>query len=230
VDLVKIARRVASSHKRVSLDTILDAVQKTCPADLRPDIGKFVGSGMFGETYEVDGGDKVLKVAVARNEAEANSHLDNIRALADLNADVFVGVHDYGILCDVEVPKTTKYVNKAGVAYFYVMDKLVPVPKDEAKIAARTMDDLAQMEKAGMEHERAGKKKRYLTFKTKYHLKEGDFEEGGSNPVAKAFDLYDRMKAAGVGHKDIHGDNIMQDADGNYKLIDLEAARLLGKS
>ena len=227
MDLVKIARRVASSHKRVSLDTILDAVQKTCPADLRPDIGKFVGSGMFGETYEVDGGDKVLKVAVAKTEAEASAHLDNIRSLADVDTDVFVGVHDYGILCDVEVPKTTKYVNKAGVAYFYVMDKLIPVPKDEAKIAARTMDDLAQMEKAGSDD---AKRKQYLRSRTKQHLRDGDFEEGGSNPVAKAMDLYGRMKAAGVGHKDMHGDNIMQDADGRYKLIDLEAARLLGKS
>ena len=229
MNLRKIATRVANSHKRVSLEEILDSVQKSCPIGLRSDVGKFLGSGMFGETYEIDGGDKVLKIAIAKTDAEANAFLDHVRKVAQLDSDVFVKAYDFGILCDVEVPKTTKYVNKTGVAYFYIMDRLFPLQSEEAKIAARTMDDLIQIEKSGMEHERAGKKARYLKFKTKYHVKEGNIEEGGSNPVAKAFDLHDRMKAAGVSHKDIHGDNIMQDADGSYKLVDLEAAKLLSK-
>ena len=153
-----------------------------------------------------------------------------MREVSELDSDVFVKAYDYGILCDIELPETTKYRNKSGVAYFYIMDRLKPLQGDEAKIAARTMEDLGQMAKSGMQHEREGKRKRYLQFKTKYHLKEGDFEEDGPNPVAKAFDLFDRMIAAGVRHEDIHGDNIMQDTDGQYKLIDLEAAKLLGKS
>lgn len=230
VDLLRIAARVATAHRRVALEEILDSVQKSCPAELRSDVGKFLGSGKFGETYEVDGGDKVLKIAIARTAAEADSVLDHVRRVSRLDSDVFVKAHDFGVLCGVEVPRGTKYVNKAGVAYFYVMDRLAPLPAGEAQIAARTLEDLAQIEKSGIAGERAERRRRYLSFKTKQYARSGDIDEGGPDPVAKAFDLFERMTASGVGHGDVHGDNIMQDSEGRYKLIDLEAAKLLGKS
>ena len=229
MDLLKIARRVASSHKRVSLDSILDVVKQQCPENLRNDIGKFLGRGSFGEVYEIDGGDKVIKIAVAGSgsfstpESEANRYLDKIKALSELNTDVFVGVYDYGILCNVDPP----YPNRKGVAYYYVMDKLIKVPDVEAKIAAKTLEDLFDIGNQGIGEERENNINRYLTFKEKVNKNKGDIDEDGPNPIAKAYDLYKRMRASRVRHEDIHKDNIMQDADGKYKLIDLEASKIL---
>jgi hypothetical protein len=43
VNFLRITARIAFSHKRVSLETIMEEVQKNCPADLG-DVGKFLGS------------------------------------------------------------------------------------------------------------------------------------------------------------------------------------------
>lgn len=224
MDLVRIARRLASAHRRVSLETILDEVRQNCPAGIAEGVGKFLGAGYYGEAYEVNGGDRVLKVSVAKDEAAANATLDKIRAIDALGSDAFVKVWDYGILCDVDLPGS-RYMVKSGTAYFYVMERLFPLSADEKKVATRTLADLEEMSKLpGYERER----KKYMFAKGRLYRRDGDMEEGGPDPLSKAADLFDRMRAAGAGHRDMHRENIMQNADGQYKMIDLEQAKLLG--
>lgn len=221
--LVRIAARVAASFSRVSLQTILDAVKEGCPSSLREDVGKFLGSGLYGEAYEVDGGDKVLKVSVSKSEAEAKSFLNKLRDLQALPSDVFCEVFDYGTLCDVHLPGT-KYMVKDGTAYFYVMERLVPIPPSEVKIAVRTIHDLKEM---SSKPDYAAARKKYAFVKRREYVKDGDIEPGSRDPLAGGMDMFDRMTAAGVDHRDIHGGNLMVNSDGRYKLVDLESALIL---
>jgi hypothetical protein len=117
VDLIKlhrIATRVA--RRRVSLETILDEVKKNCPTEIVQDIGKFLGKGGYGEAYEVDGGDKVLKIGVAETDAKAEELFQKQEKIKALDSDVFVTVYDFGILCEVDMPQS-KYMIKSGTAY-----------------------------------------------------------------------------------------------------------------
>jgi len=222
VNLIRIARAVSSS-RRTSVETILDEVQKNCPAGVRADVGKFLGAGYYGEAYEVDGGDRVLKISIAKNEAEAKSILDRVRAIDSLGSDAFVKVYDYGILCDINLPGS-RYMTKSGTAYFYIMEKLLPLSSDEKKIAVRTLMDLDDM---SVKPDYSRERKKYMFSKGRQYRRDGDIGETGSDPLLKSADLFDRMRASGAGHRDKHGDNIMQSLDGQYKMIDLEQAKLL---
>jgi hypothetical protein len=73
----------------------------------------------------------------------------------------------------------------------------------------------------------AQERKKYIFGKSRQYKRDGDIEEGGVDPLAKAVDLFDRMLATNVGHRDMHKNNIMQDSQGRYKLIDLEQASLM---
>lgn len=210
---------MARVHKRVSLETILKEIKQTCPAELHEDIGKFIGSGLYGETYEVDGGAKILKVSIAKTEEAAEQFLDKLKAIQSMDSSVFAEVFDFGILCPIQVPETSKYMVKTGTAYFYVMERLKPINPSEAKIAVRTIHDLREMNVAD--------RKKYFFVKAREYKREGDIEEGGPNPLQKGADLFNRMEAAKVSHRDIHPGNIMQNQDGVYKLVDLESAQLL---
>jgi serine/threonine protein kinase len=223
MDFSRIAYRVANVHKRVSLESILETVQKNCPSKLREDIGKLIGTGYYGEAYEVDGGDKVLKVAIGKSDSEAKSFLDKLRDIQSLDSGVFCEVYDFGLLCDVSLPDS-KYMVKEGTAYFYIMEKLVPIPPNEVKIASRTVNDLEDLaRKPNYEQER----KKYMFSKAREYKRDGDIEDGGVDHLKKGADLFDRMRKAGVGHRDMHTKNILQNADGEYKLIDLESAKIL---
>ncbi len=222
MNVSRVASRIAF-FRRLSLDSILEKIQETCPSSLKENIGKFLGSGYYGETYEVDGGDKVLKVAIAKTEADANAFMAKLEALQAKNSDVFCAVFDHGILCDLSIPDS-KYMVKEGMAYYYVMEKLKPIPANEAKIASQVINDLEDLaRKPNYEHER----KKYMFSKSRQYKRDGDIEEGGPDPLKKAADLFDRMRAGGLSHRDMHSKNIMQNSDGIYKLIDLESAKLV---
>ena len=66
MDLLRIAARVASPHRRVSLESIMETVQKNCPTELRTDVGKFLGSGYYGEAYNADGTYKLIDLESAK--------------------------------------------------------------------------------------------------------------------------------------------------------------------
>ncbi len=206
----------------MSLETILDEVRQNCPTDVLEGIGKFLGAGYYGETYEVDGGDKVMKVSVAKTEADANKTLDKVREIDALGSDAFVKVFDYGVLCEIDIPDS-KYMIKSGVAYFYVMERLFPLSADEKKVATRTLNDLESLaNKPDFERER----KKYMFSKGRQYKRDGDDESA----LVAAADLFDRMRAVGAGHRDMHKENVMKNAEGRFKMIDLEQAKLLGSS
>lgn len=191
--------------------------------ELRVDLGRFLASGYYGETYEVDGGTKVLKIGIMKAEIDTENLFKKLDEIKNLDSDAFVQVFDYGVLCDVDLPQS-KYIIKSGIAYYYMMEKLLPIPAAELKIATRTVNDLEDLErKPGFEQAL----KKYIWSKGREYKRDGEIEEGGSNPLEKAIDLFKRLRAAGARHHDMHKENIMQDPDGNYKLIDLESAKLL---
>ena len=224
MDLVRIAHRIIhSSSRKISLETILNEIHDNCPSKIKDNVGKFLGAGHYGEAYEIDGGDRVLKISIAKSEIEADKILDKVRSIDNLNSDAFVKVYDYGILCDVDVPND-RYMVKSGIAYFYIMERLLPLSTDEKKVAARTLSDLSDMTKLPNYEQNL---KKYLFSKGRQYKRDGDIEEGKPDSLSQAVDLFNRMRSAGAGHRDAHGQNIMQNTDGQYKMIDLEQAELL---
>lgn len=192
---------------------------------MKADIGKFLGAGAYGEAYEVDGGDKVLKISVAKSEAEAEALLSKLDKIGQLNSEVFPKLFDSGILCDVQIPGSKWMVNE-GTAYFYVMEKLVPLTKSEAKIVSRTVNDLETIERLPAAQQ-AQERKKYMFSKARQYKRDGDIEEGDGNPLEGGAELFDKLRASGMSHSDMHSQNIMKNAQGQYKLIDLESAKFL---
>ena len=200
--------------------TILAHVRSECPEMLSPDVGQLLGSGHFGEVY-VLGDDRVLKLGIAKSDDVVNALF---KRLDSVTSDALVRVYDFGRLCHVKLPSTTKHIVKDGIAYFYVMERLFWLPKVDSRIAARTVNDLEELSKRP-DYDAARKK--YVFSMTRRYRQDGDID-GDVDPVAKAVDLFDKLRSSNVFHSDMHAQNIMQDRDGRYKFIDVESARILG--
>lgn len=218
MDLLRIASRIATDAP----ETILEAVRATGPDSLPAGISSLLGTGHYGEAYNF--GDRVLKVAVAKSESAMQDFFRKLEKIQKLKSDIFVQVFDFGYLCDIHMPEHTKYMVKDGPAYFYVMERVRELSKGEGRIAVRTFHDLREMEK---KENPAQERKKYMFARGREYKRDGDIEDGGPNPLMKGADLYDRMKAAGVNHRDIHVQNLRQNDEGTYKLIDLESADIL---
>lgn len=226
-----IAARVAGV-RTVSLERLLDKIKDVCPDKVPDDIGQFIGRGGQGEAYEAVGDDAVVKVGIAKDDAAAASLLSKVEKLSEMNQDVFPKILDWGLLCDVEMEG---FRSSSGPAYFYVMEKLNPLPKDDAKRASRIMTDMADIHSANSGPKLEAEKKKYLFTRTK-ELKrdarlqneadgteEWDETNVDGGVTRKALDLFERMQRAGLIHRDMNASNIMTDADGNLKLIDMES-------
>lgn len=133
------ASRVA--RIRVSRDSLLESVRKSCPDMITYDVGGLLGRGGQGEAYEV-GDDKVLKIGIAKSQDDAERVIGKLKSIQSLDGDVFVSVFDFGTLCPVE---TEGFRANSGFAYFYLMERLIPLNKDDARRASKILTDLADL-------------------------------------------------------------------------------------
>lgn len=196
---------------RLTLSSILEKVDEAC-GDLVPDgVGQMLGRGLHGEVYELPSDDGVIKVGIAKDAAEAQAIVDRITATQSKNKGALADMKEAGVLCDVDT-KDKRWVHGQGTAFYYVMEKLEPLPADEAKVAIRTLVDLVELKEDP---------KKYMFSRKRVLKRDGDDPEVAD----RALDLFQRMKASGISHRDLNAGNIARAADGSYKLIDLESAR-----
>lgn len=221
------------SGLRAARSGLLDLVLDSCPSLLPGDVGPPLGRGGQGEAYAL-GEDRVLKIGIARDEGHAKSILEKLDRVKNEEHDVFASVYETGLLCEVEAEG---FRTDSGTAYYYVMERLEPLPPDDAKRASKIMTELADMASSGggSSHEQQRKKflfvkNRELKQEAKLQNKADGTDEWNESNIdrgvtSKAIDLFDRMTAAGVKHVDMNSSNIMMGSDGRFKLIDLESTR-----
>ena len=200
---------------RIIINTILEEIRDSCPSQLHENIGKLIGSGYYGEVYEID--DKVLKIGIAKTKSDADIMISKLQRLQSLNSILFAQIFDYGILCDIDLPNS-KYMIKSGVAYFYLMEHLIPISSNDIKIISRTLNDLEDLSRKP-NYEQL--KKKYLWSKSRQYKRDGGIED--VDPLIKAASLWDNMISSNLSHRDMHQKNIMQNENGDYKFVDLES-------
>lgn len=233
MDLHRIASRIG--QVRVSKVSLLDSVRESCPDKIPYDVGGLLGRGGQGEAYEV-GDDKVLKVGIAKSQGDAERVVGKLKAIQSLDDSVFVSVFDFGVLCPVEAEG---FRTDSGFAYFYLMERLTPLSKDDARRASKVLTELSDIHSShsGSELSQAMKKFRFVKgreLKQEAKLQNradgtDDWDEtnvdGGI--TIKAMDLFERMTSAGFKHVDMNSNNIMSARDGSLKLIDVESTAFL---
>lgn len=233
MNLAAVARHVARLSRPGSL---LDAVLEACPDSLPSGIGAPIGKGGQGETYEL--GDRVLKIALARSAAEAGSTLSKLEKIRQRGEGVVAAIFESGVLCDVSGIEGLR--TDSGTAYYYVMERLEPLSKDDARRASEILSSLAEMHSSAKGHELEQQRKKFLFVRSRelkleaklQNKAEGTDEWDETNIdgglTQKAIALFDRMTAAGMTHVDMNASNVMRAPDGGLRLIDVESARLPG--
>ncbi len=243
MDILAVAHKI-SNYKRVSLESIYKEIMNNCPDQLKQKVGDFIGAGWYGEVYELAiDSEKVIKFSVSKDETQALREIDDIKYLESMDSPAVPKVYDYGILCDVDYhpkPSGVKQENiKHGVAYYYVMERLYTMDRGEVGIVKQILEDLFQIWDRKDTRESEIKQRQYifrnlqeLRREAKKRNQEEESDEYDEWNVdgglfKKILELFEYLKSKKIFHHDAHEDNIMQNADGDIKLIDLESIEVL---
>lgn len=245
MNILSIAHKVAN-YKRVSLESIYEEVMQTCPNELKQKVGDFIHHGWYGEVYELAiDPEKVIKLSVALDENNAIRELDDIKHIESIDSPAVPKIYDYGILCDIDLSGLKRLnlemggIKDHGVAYYYVMERLYSLDNDEGSTIETILQSLHQIwdksDPRGSEI-----KQRQFIFRNRQELrkeaikrnKEEDTDEWDEQNVdgglfQRILNLFEYMQLRGIVHHDIHGGNIMQNADGELKLVDLESIEII---
>lgn len=232
MDLEAIAYRLSSS--RIARKSLLEVVRDSCPDVLPDGVGGLIGRGGQGEAYAL-GPDKVLKVGLAKTQSDAEGIMEKLDRLGSNDGGVFVSVFEHGLLCDVEAEG---FRADSGTAYFYVMERLTPMDKDDARRASKILTELADIH-ATKGQDVAQLRKKFHFVKNRelkqdakaQNQADGTDEWNESNIdggiTAMAIELFDKMIASGMKHVDMNSNNVMKALDGSLRLIDMESTYFL---
>lgn len=188
--------------------------------------GSFIGAGTMGEAWACQGG--VMKVQLAADKSSMQRKSASMEKLLKLGPDSpYARVSDFGVVGLISDPMVP-FRRTSGFAYYYVMEKLLPLSPQTAKEASRVLKSLSKIigdekmierfirtEKKRLAYEAHVENKSQRTDKwTAENIDGGD--------LGRALDLFERMVASGTLHGDYNPQNIMQDSSGRMKFIDLD--------
>lgn len=180
---------------------------KLLPYELGDEISH---SGADGQVFHIKNDpDKVIKLSIfySYDEYIIEHHYSNIenkyKTVINNPQKSIVKVFNINYIHHKVYGKCT--IAKNYIIYYSIMEKLIPITKDEDKIL-KSLCDL--------------KNNKINTFSfpkivdelKHYYLFDRD----------KVLDFYDGLDSSIVIHNDFHRRNIMKDNDGNFKLIDLD--------
>lgn len=188
--------------------------QQYCPDRLPANLGERLGDGADGEVFALTNqSDRVIKLGVilqrtSRSPEDTYQDMKEVlSALVDRQSNAYVRVHEYGELYRGSRPWGDGMQN--FLLYYYTMDKLRELMPDERAVFA-----------AILEHP-----DRIISSNCNPAVLERFLQEwcGGLDiDRPRVMLLFDRYQSAAIEHQDLHQRNIMKDADGDYKLIDIE--------
>ena len=175
-------------------------------------IGRMLGQGLHGSAYEF-GQDRVIKVSVAKDPADATNKVRSLQALQKMGSSSLVTMYDSGILGPVSL-SSDRWVTRDGIAFYYVMERVFELPEDERRLATRLLNDL--VESPGDE-----KKIAFVARRV--------FKRDGEDPdiVDRTLHVFHAMRSDGIRHSDINRGALMANKAGDYKLADTESASVV---
>lgn len=178
--------------------TLLSALMEHCDIDPRG-VGSLIGTGVQGETWDyVD--DTVIKIQVSNTE-DVPSIVEDLNFIKNNTPEVYPRVYHAQVICDINDPEINIGLTK-GTAYYYIMDKLLPLDSQKA-------EDLAKI----------------LNAKDRNQELPDDVKNSPYLEEAERF--LEKLKASQTLHLDIRPGNLMQTPSGELKMIDLDSVMVI---
>jgi serine/threonine protein kinase len=183
-----------------------------------------LGDGADGEVLTIEGQpDRVIKLGVIY-EYPGHQQLDiyhQIQQVLDYVMTVqpfaYVHVYEHGYLGiysrQVHVPPRGR-AKQDFLLYYYIMEKLSKITEDEKKVFHSIIS-----------HEDRGVEKNYSAEKIAEMLQ--GMSRGLDFDAEKVILFYRNLYKAKIDHQDLHPRNIMRDANGDYRVIDLDRCGLI---
>jgi hypothetical protein len=188
--------------------------QQYCPDRLPANLGERLGDGADGEVFSLtDQPDRVIKLGVIlqrtfRSPEDTYQDMKAVlSALVDRQPDAYVRVYQYGELYRGSRPWGNGTQN--FLLHYSTMDKLRELKPDERDLFAAILERPDRIISSNYD---PAVLERFLQ----------EWRGGLDFDRERVMLLLDRYHAATIEHEDFHQRNIMKDANGDFKLIDLE--------
>lgn len=189
--------------------------QQLCADKLPVPLGERLGDGADGEVLTIMGQpDRVIKLGIIYDNPSRGLgvYKDIQRVLDYLIAtptEAHVRVYERGFLGTY-----SRYVHQGEqefLMYYYIMEKLEKISEDERKVFHSILS-----------HEDRKIVKNYSADQIKEMLH--GMSQGLDFDQERVILFCQRLKQAPISHRDLHVRNIMKDAVGDFRLIDLDRA------
>lgn len=185
-------------NKFASGKTLLQALMEHCDIDPQG-VGSLLGTGVQGETWDyVD--DTVIKIQV-KNSEDVPSVVEDLNFIKNNSPEAYPQIYHAQIICDIS-DEDINIGLKSGTAYYYIMDKLLPLNSEKAKVISKIL-------------------------KLKDRGKEISEELANSPYLNEAEELFKKLKNSNTLHLDINPGNIMQTPSGELKMVDLDSVMVI---
>ncbi len=172
-----------------------------------------LGDGADGEVFTIAGDDNtVIKLCVIYEYNEDCESLyektrSNLLFIMENKPSAYVRVYTHGYLGSSTRPFDTKI--QKFIIHYYTMEKLCKISEDECKVFSSILS-----------YEDCGIKNNYSMQKIQEIL--AGLSRGLDFDAGKVTLFCNNIEAAPIIYNDLHILNIMKDASGNFKLIDLD--------
>lgn len=199
---------------------VLSLCRQLCPDKLPVEPEERLDDGADGEVLTIAGQpDKVIKLGVIYEHPNRELTVyKQVQRVLDYTMttqpEAFVRVYEHGYLGTY----TRKIVewrkdHQDFLLYYYIMEKLNKISEDEKKVFHTIIS-----------HEDRGINKNYSPEKIREMLQ--GMSRGLDFNADKVILFCQNLQANQVVHEDLHPRNILKNADGNFKLIDLDRCNL----
>lgn len=183
-------------------------------------LDKEIGNGADGQIFTLPQfPNKVIKLGVIHCSSIISFQLRNMEKvlnyLINNNVNTYVKVFEYQYLGKFN--KKVQSYTQEYYLYYYIMEKLLPISKDENKV----FHSLLSHEDANVSKQYSHQQVISMLNGLSYGL-EFDFQ--------KVLYFYKNIKKVPICHNDIHPRNILKNNKNEFKLVDLDRSVLSKKS
>lgn len=193
--------------------------QQLCPDKLPVQPVERLGDGADGELLSIQSQpDKVIKLSVIYDhptrELKVYQQIKQVLDYTIANQPLaFVRVYEHGYLGTYARKVAGDRGSQEFLIYYYIMEKLEKITRDEEKVFHSILS-----------HEDCGIEKNYSPEKITKMLQ--GMSLGLDFDAEKVMLFCNNLRLSRILHQDFHHRNVMKDSDGNFKLVDMDRAKI----